>query len=312
MNNKPKKSNPGKLVLQEKHDVTTPSGMIAMAITSGADLDKLEKLLTLQERWDANEAKKAYHVSMTAFKANPPQIKKDKKVGYSTTKGPVGYSHATLANVVEMIGSALSEHGLSASWSTKQNGNILVTCKITHAKGHSEETTLGAPADQSGSKNAIQAIGSTVTYLSRYTLLSLTGLAAHDMDDDGKDGTEKKETTVSMPKTAGPTQNKGVHTAKTDDPAKSGQGGAVEDASIVEPSGTISMEEAKALQKLSSEKGYTRDEVYEVIGTLGYTKTVEILKQDYETVLTSFGLSAELWRKNKDNLEKELWEKENA
>ena len=62
----------------------------------------------------------------------------------------------------------------------------MVTCKITHVKGHSEETTLSAPSDTSGSKNAIQAIGSTITYLERYTLLALTGLATSEMDDDGK------------------------------------------------------------------------------------------------------------------------------
>ena len=39
----------------------TPAFVISQAISSGADLDKLEKLLALQERWEANEAKKAYH-----------------------------------------------------------------------------------------------------------------------------------------------------------------------------------------------------------------------------------------------------------
>lgn len=60
-----------------------------------------------------------------------------------------------------------------------------MTCKITHIQGHSEETTLLAQPDASGSKNAIQAMGSTITYLERYTLLALTGLATHE-DDDGK------------------------------------------------------------------------------------------------------------------------------
>ncbi len=91
-----------------------------------------------------------------------------------------------MANVVEKISAELSKHGLSASWTTKQNGAILVTCKITHILGHSEETTLSAPSDTSGSKNAIQAIGSTITYLERYTLLALTGLATEDQDNDGQ------------------------------------------------------------------------------------------------------------------------------
>src|SRR5690606_13579685 len=50
---------------------------------------------------------------------------------------------------------------------------------------HSEENSLAGPADNSGSKNAIQAIGSTLTYLQRYTLIQALGLAAAD-DDDGR------------------------------------------------------------------------------------------------------------------------------
>lgn len=157
----------------------SPADIIRSA-GQGADLEKLEKLLNLQMVWEANEAKKAYHKAMAAFKANPPKIDKDKTVSYGNTK----YNHASLSNVTEKISAELSKHGLSASWTTKQNGKVDVTCKITHVQGHSEETTLSAPADGSGSKNSIQAIGSTITYLERYTLLALTGLATYDQDDD--------------------------------------------------------------------------------------------------------------------------------
>ena len=165
----------------------SPLETIQKAIAGGADLEKLERLLTLQERWEAGEAKKAYHRAMTAFKANPPEIEKDKKVAFGNTK----YNHASLANVTAKINGALSLHGLSASWIVNQNGAVSVTCKITHEQGHSEETTLTAPIDVSGSKNAIQAIGSTISYLSRYSLLCITGLATQDMDDDGQAVTEK-------------------------------------------------------------------------------------------------------------------------
>ena len=164
----------------------SPSLLIERAIDKGSDLEKLEKLLALKERYEANEARKAYHKAMADFKANPPEIDKDKKVSFGTTH----YNHASLANVTKKIGAELSKHGLSASWTTKQNGVILVTCRITHVQGHSEETTLSAAADTSGSKNSIQAIGSTITYLERYTLLALTGLATEDMDNDGKGAVE--------------------------------------------------------------------------------------------------------------------------
>jgi len=165
----------------------TPADMIRMAVAGGADLEKLEKLLCLQERWEANEAKKAYNQAIAEFKKNPPEIDKDKTVQYKEVK----YNHASLFNVVEKITAELSKHGLSVAWTTHQNGQVVVTCRITHVQGHSEETTLSAPADSSGSKNSIQAIGSTVTYLQRYTLLSALGLATKDQDDDGRGATVK-------------------------------------------------------------------------------------------------------------------------
>ena len=189
MKPKIKKENKSLTIIRDN----SPAEMIRMAVAGKADLDKLEKLLSLQERYEANEARKAYHMAMAAFKANPPKIDKDKRVSFATSVGKTTYNHASLANVTEKISAELSKHGLSASWATKQNGAVSVTCKITHIKGHSEETTLSASADTSGSKNAIQAIGSTITYLERYTLLALTGLATYDQDDDGRTAGGKPE-----------------------------------------------------------------------------------------------------------------------
>jgi len=157
------------------------SELIRLAIEGKADLTALERVFELKMRDEANEAKKEYVKAMTAFKADPPKILKDKKVAYKEVK----YSHASLGNVCSEINKALSAHNLSAAWTTKQTDKICVTCTITHIQGHGESTELCAGADTTGSKNSIQAIGSTVTYLQRYTLLSLTGLATHDGDDDG-------------------------------------------------------------------------------------------------------------------------------
>ncbi|MCK5605057.1 ERF family protein [Candidatus Pacearchaeota archaeon] len=172
-------------VITENKEIAT-GGMdinkiMALAIEKG-DLDKVEKMMELQERFEANEARKAYVVAMAAFKAKPPKIDKDASVKY----GQTAYKHATLGNVVDKINKGLSGQGLSAAWQTEQKDkSIAVTCIITHILGHSESTTLEAGADTSGAKNSIQAIGSTITYLQRYTLLSLAGLATAEIDDDG-------------------------------------------------------------------------------------------------------------------------------
>lgn len=164
---------------------TTPATLLSMAVQQGADLDKLEKLMELQERWEANEAKKAYVAAMAAFKKDPPKINKDQNVSFSAGGGTTSYNHSSLANVTEKINSGLSVHGLSANWTTDQTDQIKVTCTITHEMGHSESTSLKAGPDDSGKKNKIQQIGSTISYLERYTILALTGLATHE-DDDGK------------------------------------------------------------------------------------------------------------------------------
>jgi hypothetical protein len=157
----------------------TPTDMLQMAIQQNADLDKLEKLMELQERWEANEAKKAYNLAMSEFRKNCPIISRTRK-GFNTNK------FAGLAETIDEIKGLMADHGLSHAWKTEQENNqIKVTCCITHIAGHSECTKLSAEPDKSGNKNSIQAIGSTVSYLERYTLFAILGLSSKEMDDDG-------------------------------------------------------------------------------------------------------------------------------
>jgi len=176
--------NDNALAIQDEAPIQqTPMGLLQQAVQGGASIEQLTKLMELNERWQANEARMAYNAAMAEFKAHPPRIDKNKAVSFGNTK----YSHATLDHVTDRLTEALSKVGISHRWSVKQEGPaISVSCVLTHSQGHSEATTLSATADTSGSKNAIQAIGSAVTYLQRYTLLAATGMAAADSDDDGK------------------------------------------------------------------------------------------------------------------------------
>jgi len=182
MNAKVERMEPAGEVQQGQQLAITPMAMLQIAVQQGADLEKLQKLMDLQERWEKNEARKAFVTALTAFKSNPPTLTKNKHVKFGTTE----YDHATLDKVTEIVGKALSQHGLSHRWEVEQkDAAITVACVLTHEKGHSERVQMQATADTSGSKNSIQAIGSTVTYLQRYTLLAATGLAAKAQDDDG-------------------------------------------------------------------------------------------------------------------------------
>lgn len=180
----------------EHGTAVTPMAMLQMAVEKGASVEQLERLMALQERYEANEAKKEFVAAMTRFKENPKVIEKNAVVDFTSAKGRTNYRHATLANVCDVIGPALSEVGISHRWETEQleNGMIRVTCVLTHARGHSEKVWLQAGRDESGNKNNIQAVGSTVTYLQRYTLLAATGMAVADQqDDDGRGGVGVRE-----------------------------------------------------------------------------------------------------------------------
>jgi len=167
-------------------------------VQQGADVDKLAKLMDLQERWEANEARKAYAAAMVAFKADPPRIFKNASVDFTSAKGRTHYKHATLDNVSELIAAGLQKVGISARWETEQQegGQIKVTCILTHVLGHSERVWLQAGRDDSGNKNSIQAVVSTVTYLERQTLLSATGMAVKNTDDDGRGGMKGMDESV--------------------------------------------------------------------------------------------------------------------
>lgn len=158
--------------------IVTPNVMLAMAVESGADIDKLSKLMDLQERWEASEARKAFVSAMSQFRSQCISVAK--------TRSGHNCKYAGLAETIEQVSPVLVECGLSHRWETKQEGgNITVTCHLTHVMGHSESATMTSSSDTSGSKNSIQAIGSAISYLQRYTFFAVTGLASREMDDDG-------------------------------------------------------------------------------------------------------------------------------
>jgi hypothetical protein len=173
----------------------SPAGMMLAAMSKGASLEQVEKMMDLQERWERREAEKAFVSAMAEFKAMPLVILKRKKVGFETKEGDfVGYSHAELSDITDVVGPAMAAHGLSYRWDiVQEGGRVKVRCIVTHRLGHSESVQMDGAPDASGKKNAIQQSASTVTYLQRYTLLAATGMSTKGMDDDGKGAADDPE-----------------------------------------------------------------------------------------------------------------------
>lgn len=157
----------------------SPMQLMQVAIQSNADVEKMEKLMALHERWEASNAKKAFFSAMAKFQAKCPTIYK-LKAGHN-------YSYAPLSDIQESIKGLMLECGLSLRFEqSDENGIIKITCIVSHSDGHSERTSMTGQPDTSGSKNGIQARGSAVTYLMRYTLIGALGITTADADTDGR------------------------------------------------------------------------------------------------------------------------------
>ncbi|RKZ99195.1 MAG: single-stranded DNA-binding protein [Gammaproteobacteria bacterium] len=155
--------------------------MIAVAAAKDIDVEKLEKLMGLQEKWEQRQEKKEYIAALAGFSENPPTVTKDRDNSQYESR------YASLGNTVKTLVPHLSKFGLTPHWDIKQTEGVSVTCVLSHVAGHSETVTISAPPDTSGKKNPIQQIKSTITYLRLATLEAVTGTASEDgcVDDDG-------------------------------------------------------------------------------------------------------------------------------
>jgi hypothetical protein len=147
------------------------------------DLDRVERLLVMHAKLSEKDAENQFISAMAQFKRHAPKILKMKAVAFNG----VAYKHATLGQVCAVAIEGLGAVGISHRWDLdqQQGGRIKVTCVLTHVAGHSTRTELSGSPDDSGKKNNIQQVASTITYLERYTLLAATGLATDEQDDDG-------------------------------------------------------------------------------------------------------------------------------
>jgi hypothetical protein len=148
-----------------------------LALDPTADANKLAVLLDVKLKWEADEARKAFELAFQQFKRNLPVILKGKHVTFPTKSGgETDYWHAELDKAAPIIQEALLSYGIDQSWETGDvGGRTTVTC-VLKGFGHTERaSTLSGPPDTSGGKNSIQAIGSTTTYLQRYTLFASSG-----------------------------------------------------------------------------------------------------------------------------------------
>lgn len=167
------------------------------------DIDKLERLIAVQERVQGQQAKIAFTEAKLAMRGELPVIDmrgriviKDKNSGdviQETKFARFEDIHAAVMPVLTSYGFDLSfKNGLGP------DGKVRVTTILDHRGGHSEETYFDLPHDSSGSKNAVQAVGSSTSYAKRYGVLSILNIRVAGEDDDANTAVVKPPISVKQ------------------------------------------------------------------------------------------------------------------
>jgi len=150
------------------------------------DVDKLERLLGLQERYLSRQAEVAFNAAMQAAQAELPQVLRDARNPQTNSK------YAKLETVSKVMNPVITSHGFSLSFGTDVSpmpDHYRITCDLSHAAGHTRHYHADVPADATGMKGApnktpTHAFGSTMSYGRRYLKLLIFDVATTD-DNDG-------------------------------------------------------------------------------------------------------------------------------
>lgn len=149
------------------------------AADPACDIEKMERLMAMHERMQAANASAAFNAAMAEMQCDLPSIAE-------RAKGHGSIKYATLEDINDVVKPIMQRYGFAVSFKVSHaQAGISVTGILMHKAGHREETTILLPSDTSGSKNAVQAVGSSVSYGKRYVMCAMLNITTRGEDDDG-------------------------------------------------------------------------------------------------------------------------------
>jgi hypothetical protein len=150
-----------------------------VAANPNADIEKMQKLLDMRTQEFARVAKQQFYADFAAMQAELPQIGEKTKAHNS--------KYASFEDINRAVQPILTKYGFAISFRIKQEQNqIVVTAVLSHKGSHTETTDISLPYDTGGSKNSVQAVGSSTSYGKRYAMCAILNIVTCGEDDDGK------------------------------------------------------------------------------------------------------------------------------
>lgn len=192
---------PGLVAPSREPDSSILAVMERLATNPSLDADKIEKLFNVfiegQRRMRLMSDEQEFSHRMAEFKKNPPEIIKGRTAKMQNKEKTASWEvpYADLDAYCKEAMPGLAAQGITWSFPFSEAGNIItVSCVLRYGLYNHTPSTLSAAPDSSGAKNEIQAKGSAVAYLERYTFCGATGLTAAMPDNDGnRTGVSKEE-----------------------------------------------------------------------------------------------------------------------
>jgi len=162
-----------------------PSSTVSMferlACDPRVDVEKLERLIGMQERILAHQAKAAFDADFARMQGDLPIV---------AEKGTTNNGrYARLEDIIAAVRPVLAKHGFSLSHTSQWPSDkavVRIVGILAHRDGHEKRSEFLTGPDASGNKNGIQGLGSALSYGRRYTTLDLLGIASSADEDDGR------------------------------------------------------------------------------------------------------------------------------
>ena len=170
-----------------EHSASTILDVIErVASNPAADVEKLERLLAIQQTVLADQRRTAYMAAMSRLQAALPQVTKSGTI--FDGNGKVRSTFAKIEDVDVAIRPLCASEGFSFSLDSEPAGTsgTKFTLKMSHRDGHAETLSTILPVAAPPGCSATQGVGSTLSYARRYLLMMHLNLVTRDVDNDGQ------------------------------------------------------------------------------------------------------------------------------
>lgn len=178
-------------VAERPETAVQPAGMVSMierlAAAPDFPVEKLEKLLEMQERIMAKQAETEFAAAMSAAQAEMGRISADAMNPQTRSK------YASYAQLDRALRPIYTQHGFSLSFDEADSPkaeHIRVICHVSHRAGHTRVYHRDMPLVTKGLKGnemmtPTHANASGQSYAQRYLLKGIFNVAVGEDDNDG-------------------------------------------------------------------------------------------------------------------------------